>query len=52
MKILIPILVAFFICAVGLYFIWRGERNEKKGKVVSMKTDVDISESFYTEEII
>lgn len=41
MKILIPILVAFFICAVGLYFIWRGERNEKKGKVVKMGVELD-----------
>lgn len=41
MKILIPLLVAFFICAVGLYFIWRGERNEKKGKVVKMDVELD-----------
>lgn len=47
---MIPISIFCLVLFTGLYFIWRGERKE--GKVVKMKTDVDLTEDFYTEEKI
>lgn len=39
---LIPIIVFSFVMFTGLYFIWRGESNERKrSKVIKMETDLD-----------
>lgn len=36
---MIPIFVFAIVMSTGLYFIWRGERKEKKAKIVKMDLD-------------
>lgn len=49
---MIPISIFCLVLFTGLYFIIRGERKQKRAKIIKMKTDVDLTEDFYTEEKI